>query len=93
MLINAINYIIVKLIVGVNNINIEYNASNPDFIDNSELVIQNALHKYGLAPKTDNIMYNTSNGYVSLLNNVFVFYNFTLNDRNYYFDSFANAKK
>ncbi len=71
---------------------IEYNASNPDFIDNPELVIQNALRKYGLAPETDHIMYNTDNGYVSLLNNVFVLYNFTLNDRNYYFDSFANAK-
>ena len=71
---------------------IEYNASNSDFIDNPELVIQNALRKYGLAPETDHIMYNTGNGYVSLLNNVFVLYNFTLNDRNYYFDSFANAK-
>ena len=71
---------------------IEYNASNPDFIDNPELVIQNALRKYGLAPETDYIMYNTGNGYLSLLNNVFVLYNFRLNDRNYYFDSFANAK-
>ena len=71
---------------------IEYNASNPDFIDNPELVIQNALRKYGLAPETDHIMYNIGNSYVSLLNNVFVLYNFTLNDRNYYFDSFANAK-
>ena len=71
---------------------IVYNASNPDFIDNPELVIQNALRKYGLAPETDHIMYNTDNGYVSLLNNVFVLYNFKLENREYYFDSFANAK-
>ena len=72
---------------------IVYNGSNPDFIDNPELVIQNALRKYGLPPETDHIMYNTDNGYVSLLNNVFVLYNFKLDNREYYFDSFANAKE
>ena len=37
-------------------------------------------------------MYNTGNGYVSLLNNVFVLYKIQLADRDYYFDSYANTK-
>lgn len=71
---------------------IEYNGNNPDYVDSPELVIQNALRTYGLAPETCYVMYNTGNGYVSLLNNVFVLYKIQLADRDYYFDSYANTK-
>lgn len=71
---------------------IEYNGNNPDYVDSPELVIQNALRTYGLAPETRYVMYNTGNGYVSLLNNVFVLYKIQLADHDYYFDSYANTK-
>lgn len=71
---------------------IEYNGNNPYYVDSPELVIQNALRTYGLAPETRYVMYNTGNGYVSLLNNVFVLYKIQLADRDYYFDSYANTK-